>query len=287
MKLGAITESISQDLEYALSTMKRDGLGYAELQFVYGIEAGSHTDEQNRKMKELLEKYGIQVSVIMRHNFNGMTAQSIEIGDAVYNAQIEGIRKSIALAQLLGAKLVRTMTCSKANVIWGSHGAENWVSGGNKTWGKLLKLMEKPVQMVEDAGLTLVMETGTGTLVGNTYLAKQLIDDLGTKHFKVLWDPDNCLYNHEPPFPDAYYEIRDYLAHIHIKDMRAQRRKFAMDFTAVGRGELAPYLEELAGALRKDRYEGVVSLENCYIPDNGTLEDGYNMSLKTFKEIFA
>ena len=49
MKLGAITNGISQDFETALKTMSADGIEYAELQFIWDTEICHHTGEQTPK----------------------------------------------------------------------------------------------------------------------------------------------------------------------------------------------------------------------------------------------
>ena len=50
---------------------------------------------------------------------------------------------------------------------------------------------------------------------------------------------------------------------------------------------MAPYLEDIASALKRDNYQGVVSYEGVYRPDNGTFEDGFRESLPAFKKLFG
>jgi hypothetical protein len=50
---------------------------------------------------------------------------------------------------------------------------------------------------------------------------------------------------------------------------------------------MAPYLEDIAGALKRDKYQGVVSYEGVYRPDDGTFEDGFRESLPAFKQLFG
>ncbi len=50
---------------------------------------------------------------------------------------------------------------------------------------------------------------------------------------------------------------------------------------------MAPYLADIAAALKPDKYQGVVSLESVHRPDNGTFEDGFRQSLSTFKQLFV
>ena len=50
---------------------------------------------------------------------------------------------------------------------------------------------------------------------------------------------------------------------------------------------LAPYLEDIATALKQDDYDGVVSLESVYHRPGGKFEEGFQESVGRFKEIFG
>ena len=58
-------------------------------------------------------------------------------------------------------------------------------------------------------------------------------------------------------------------------------------FCPLGEGHMARYLGDSAAALKRDDYQGVVSLESVYRPDSGTFEDGFRKSLPTFKSLFG
>ena len=80
-KLGVITDGISRDLEHALEVMTEAGLEYAELQFVWDKEVGDLDDDQMAKALALIEKYGVKVACITRHNFVGLLVGAVEVGD--------------------------------------------------------------------------------------------------------------------------------------------------------------------------------------------------------------
>jgi hypothetical protein len=50
---------------------------------------------------------------------------------------------------------------------------------------------------------------------------------------------------------------------------------------------MAPFLEDIAVGLKKDNYDGVISLESVYHPTDGTFEDGFHASINKFKELFG
>ncbi|MFC1481728.1 sugar phosphate isomerase/epimerase family protein [Candidatus Neomarinimicrobiota bacterium] len=286
MKLGVITDGISTDLEHALKVMNETGIEYAELQFVWDKEIGDQTEEEIQRIKNLITKYNVTVPCITRHNFVGLPVMTTELTDEAYQKHLGGLKRCINIAKELGTDMVRVMSCRKEMIIFGTNGAERWVASTG-AWDKLLKIMEEPVRLAEEAGITLAVETGNNAMVTSGWLGKKLIDDLGTKNLKIIWDIPNTLYCTEIPYPDAYEEIKDYVAHIHIKDCHADISRATVQFCPLGEGLMAPYLDDIAAALKRDNYQGVVSLESVYHPDGGTYEDGYRECLPVFKELFG
>lgn len=286
MKLGVITNGISTDLEYALQVMNETGLEHAELQFVWDKEIGDQTEEEIQKIKDLVTQYNVKVPCISRHVFGGLPVMATEIGDEVYQKHFEGLKRCIKIAKVMGSDLVRIMSGRKEMIIFGSNGAERWVASTG-SWEKLLKLIEPAVNLAEEEGVTLAVETGNNSMITSAWLGRKLIEDLGTDHLKIIWDIPNTLYCTDIPYPDGYEEIKDHIGHIHIKDCVSNIAQATVRFCPLGEGDMAPYLEDIAAALKKDGYQGVVSLESVYRPENGTFEDGYMECLPAFKELFG
>ena len=287
MKLGVITDGISRDFEHALKVMTAAGLEYAELQFLWDKEAGGLSGAQQRHAKELIKQYGVQVSCITRHVFAGLLVHDTEVGDTAHTRHMEGLKRCIDMAHDFGAPFTRTMSFRKEMILFGHGGAEVWnMSKG--AWDKLLTLLRPAVELAERSDMPLAVETGNNAIITSASLAHRLIDDLGTKHLKVLWDPANSLFCNETPFPDAYEALRGgYLGHVHMKDARADIPNATLTQCELGKGQMAPHLADIANALRDDRYDGVISLESVYRPDGGTFEDGFQASLGTFKSVFG
>ena len=286
MKLGVITDGISRDFEHALNVMAEYGLKYPELQFVWDREVGDHDAGQVACMKTLLNQHDMEVSCISRHNFGGLPVLQTEIGDAAFEDHVSGLRRCIDLAKTLGTNIVRIMGCKKEMILFGYNGAEDWIVTAG-AWDKLVKLMAVPVQIAEEEGITLVVETGNNAMITSGFLARKLIDELGSSHLKLLWDIPNTMYCTDVPFPDAYNEIRDYIGHIHIKDAKADIARATVGFYPLGEGDVAPYLEPIANALKRDGYAGAISYESVYRPEGGTFEDGFRASVAKFVEIFG
>ena len=286
MKLGVITDGISRDFERALDLMGEFGLTYAELQFVWDKEVGDHSAAQIQEIKDLAARRQVEISCISRHNFAGLSVLETKPGDALFRAHMDGLRRCIDMAKSLGTKLVRIMSGRKEMILFGRNGAEVWnVSTG--AWDSFLRLMEEPVRLAEEEDITLVVETGNNSMITSGFLGKKLIDDLGSDHLKILWDIPNTLYCADIPFPDAYQQLKGHIGHIHVKDVKVDIAKATLGICPLGEGDAAPYLADIAAALKEDQYQGIISYESVYRPDNGSFEDGFRACMPAFKRIFG
>ncbi|MGI6175819.1 MAG: sugar phosphate isomerase/epimerase family protein [Christensenellales bacterium] len=286
MKVSAITNGISNDYEKACQIMNETGLEYAEIQHHNGVGIEKAPIEEAYRIKELNEKYGITPVCITTHAFVGIPVGSIEVGDDQYNQQMEYLKKGIAIAKILGVDIVRCMCFAKQIVTFGYHGAKDWIAGGNAAWDKLIALYRPIAQVAEEEGMDLAVENGFNGMISTTKLFRRLYEDLGCERIKFLWDPANALYYQEKPTPEVYESIKDVCAHIHIKDASVSVVDSRVDVRQIGRGDMAPYLQDLAESLKKNDYQGYVSLENIYQPDGGDFVDGYRIDIIELKRIF-
>ena len=278
-KLGTITDGISRDFEYALDTMVETGLEYVELQYLWEKQVGDLTDTDIERVKGLIEARDLKVSCISHHNLSALPVDTAVVAPA-YREHITTLQRCINVAQALGTNLVRIFSFRKEMVLFG---AEPVISEG--AWTILMNRLEEPLQIAGAAGITLVMETAISGNVTSGLLARKLIDELDVPHLKVLWDPCSSLYCTEVPYPDGYEAIREHIAHIHLKDGVVNLPAATFDFCAMRQGQMDPYYNDIVDALKRDGYEGTISLESVYTPVDGTREDGFRESLPVFMEL--
>ena len=286
MKLGIICDGISRDLSYAVNVMDEFELEYAELQFVGDTEVGDHSAQEIKEIDLLLRDRGKPVSCLSRHIFAGMTTANLA-GDDLHTKHMDALKRVIDMAHVVDSPLVRIMTPKKEQILWGSNGAEKW-NVANGAWEKLLPLIAPACDLARDSGVTLVVETGNGTMVNSNYTGRKMIDDLNAKDvLKILWDPANNCWCHEQAFPDGYEEIKTgYLGHVHIKDVHVDTPRATLEIRRIGEGQLANQFKQMASAMRGDGYEGVISFESVYHPGNGNFEDGFRQCVGLFKTLF-
>ena len=287
MKLGVICDGISRDLTHALDVMDEFDLEYAELQFVGDTEVGDHSAGEVREIDQLLKARGKPVSCLSRHIFAGLTTANAP-GDPAHAKHMDALKRVIDLAHVVGSPLVRIMTNKKEQILWGRNGAEQW-NVAHGAWDKTLELIAPALDVARDAGVTLVVETGNGTMVNSNWTARRLIDDLSAKDvLQVLWDPANNCWCHERMWPDGYETVQGgYLGHVHIKDVVVDTPKATLEVREMGQGQLADQFAPAAAAMRSDGYDGVISFESVYRPEGGTFEDGFRRSIGTFKSLFG
>lgn len=287
MKLGVICDGISRDLTHAIDVMDEFDLTYAELQFVGDKEVGDHSAAEIAEIDQLLRGRGKPVSCLSRHIFAGTTSAN-RPGDALHQKHMDALKRVIDMAHILGAPLVRIMTQKKEQILWGRNGAEKW-NVAHGAWDTMAPMIAPAVDLAKSEGVTLVVETGNGTMVNSNYTARKLIDELDAKDtLKVLWDPGNNCWCHEQAFPDGYEAVRGgYLGHVHIKDVLVDTPRATLEVRKMGTGQLGPMFQPMADAMRADHYDGVISFESVFHPGNGDFEDGFRQCIGLFKEIFG
>ena len=287
MKIGAIAQHVSEDLDYSIGAIKSMGLEYVEFCGAWDLPAGQHNGDQTDEIVRIIESHGLPVSCVSPRCFYMLPLLSTEITDEAYQADLAVFRSSMSLAKRLGTNLVRALPFQRPPVLFGSNGAERALAYQNRAWPKFLKLLEPIVEAAESEGITIAIETGFETMASSCALAARMVRDMGSQNLRVMLDTGNNLYSTEIPYPEAYETIRDYLVHIQVKDARVDVKEARVDFCPLGDGDLANYLQPLADALRRDGYDGVVSLENVYRLDGVSAEETFRKSVDVFKKVFG
>ena len=204
--------------------------------------------------------------------------------DELHQKHIDALKLVVNIAHEVLSPLMRIMTSKKEQILWGEGFAEPWnVAKG--AWDTLPPLIAPAVKLARAESMTLVVETGNGTMVNSNYTSRKLIDELDAKDvLKVLWDPANNCWSHEQAYPAGYGEIRDgYLGHLHIKDVKVDRPRASLEVREISTGQLADMFAPMAAALVADSYDSIVSLESVYHSGNGNFEDWFRQCVGLFK----
>ncbi|MCY3865610.1 MAG: sugar phosphate isomerase/epimerase [Chloroflexi bacterium] len=285
-KVGVITDGISREFERALAVMNEFGLTQAELQYLWDVEVGDLSDAQLDRVQRLVAAHEVEVSCISRHVFGGLALDGLSATAPAYQEHLADLNRCIDMAKALDCPLVRIMSFKKEMILFGSQGAEEWnVAQG--AWEKARELIGGAVQIAEDRDITLVVETGNNAITNSAFLARRLVDEIGSARLKVMWDPANALYSTEAAYPAGYLALKGALGHIHLKDVVVEIYRATISCRQLGTGQMAPYLADMATALKNDGYAGAISLESVYRPLGGSFEDGFRASVGALKAMFG
>ena len=284
MKLGIRTFEISQDLDYALKVADEIGAKYVELGFVWGKNVGDLTKDEIKKVKNTVKRWNITVSCVAPGIFFGVPLRADSKQKSYwgsYDEHLQRLKHSITIAKELDTNLVG---------VWG-FANDIWLEGSpvikevlGDFWDMILKKFEGPLRIAERENIILAIETCFINNPPTASLAKKFIEKLGSDNLRVLWDPANTLYFNEVPYPDGYNLIKEYIVHVHIKDGVVDLPNCSFTMCPPGQGQVKTY-PEILRSLEEDGYQGAVCIDNEYVPEGGTLEDGTRICFDELKKM--
>jgi sugar phosphate isomerase/epimerase len=273
-KIGLITDQVSMDFEKALAFIKEQGMEYIEIHALWNKNIEELSDEEAARAKKLVDAAGLKVSNISSTLFlqchlegTGGGFESIDDyfitieGDE--RAHLRALDRCIRLAGLFGCDKIRTFGFIKEREMEEGEAVE-------RIAGKL----KKPVETAERAGITLVLENCPHTHLTYGSLTGRVIEALGSKSFRALWDPANALRSGGKPYPDDYQSVRPYIAHVHAKDLLVDGKP-----RLVPLGEGTIDYRGIFASLLKDGFDGVVSIEPEYVDAKGGRPEGCRRSI--------
>ena len=253
MRLGVITDEVSQDFEVALDFAKTYELDCVELRSAYEKGPFDYTEEDILAIKVLSDSYGIPVTAISSPMFK------CEYSEENIKLHTEKFKKLLGFAKILGAKKIRCFDFLKNESI---------------TREMIRDAYKEAYAAAEADGVSILIESEPTTNSQCCKDIKELVEAVNRPLFKALYDPGNNIYaTDEIPYPDGYLAIKDLLGHVHIKD--AKREGGETVAPAVGEGEVD--YPALFAELKRIGYDGDIMLETHYRPagaiDDATLKN--------------
>jgi len=197
--LSAFSDEYADSFEEQLAGMNRFGIEYIELRHVNGKNVSLLTEAEGREVKRMLDQAGIRVSAV------GSPLGKIPL-DGDRKAHLDSAKRIFSLAELLGAKFVRTFSFYPSR---GRNVADQRTEVFTAVEELLLAAREYPV--------TLCHENEAG-IYGDTPLrCRDLLDHFGGE-LKCVFDMGNFVLEQIRPYPDAYETLKPEIAYFHIKD---------------------------------------------------------------------
>jgi sugar phosphate isomerase/epimerase len=145
--------------------------------------------------------------------------------------------------------------------------------------------LAQAAQLAAKADIVLVLENEHACNVGTGRELGHLIKDINSPALRGNWDPGNAAMLDEVPYPNGYEAVKGQFAHVHIKDVRKNASTGKKEWAPVGGGYI-----DWSGqiqALRKDGYDGTMSLETHYLRADRNKVESTRESLAGLLKILA
>ena len=268
LRLGIITDEVSDDPHEACALIKEWGLEVIELRTAWGKNllqlSGAELDQLERAVTETgLEVVGIASPVFkspLDEQPREQEADFALVGVETMAAQLELLERACRLANRYGAKMVRVFT------FWREELSE-------EVLGELVAKLQRGATVAREHDLLLAVENepvcivASGPELGRLFTALErdtpaaLWPSIG-----ALWDPGNALaHGDEDTYPVGYQALEpEKIVHVHLKDLHMELDG-RQNFVPLGEGAF-----DYRGQLRRlaaDGYHGDLVLEPHYRPE--------------------
>jgi sugar phosphate isomerase/epimerase len=264
MRLGVISDGVSQNPDHAFRFIKRLGATCVDIRDVWGRNVAALNDSEVSELKRLAERHGLEISNVDSYAFKVYIDDEQGIASS-----LNTLRRAIEITKKLDLNLTRIFT------FWWQDGLE-----GHRE--RVIELLAPALDLGSQEGVTLSVENEYSCMVGTGKETARLLEIVGSRWLKVLWDPGNAFFARENPYPEGFNYVKDNIVHVHLKDACVENGSFK--FKPIGAGKIN-YQGQLKDLYRS--FVGVVSLETHYTPEGWTREEGTAASFKGLLKILT
>ena len=272
-KLGIISDELTDNLEQALDFISSYSLHWTELRVIWGKNIMNAPQESLDRAKKLLAQHNVQVSdiasPIFKWNLPQMPAKAGEIRDTFNANYVEAdapklLEDSFRLARFFGTQKVRIFSYWR-------------VKEPDQAYPYVRDRLAKAAQEAAKNDIILVLENEHSCNVGTGRELGRILHEINSPHLRGNWDPGNAVMLGEYPYSEGYAAVRDYIGHVHIKDVRKDPKTGKLEWAPVGAG-VVDWKGQFQ-AFRKDGYQGTMSLETHYRRADGNKVESTRESL--------
>lgn len=243
-KTSVITDEISQSLPEAAALSAEYGLQGLEIRSINEKNPFQMNADDLREVKRVADDYGLAIAAVSAPMYK------CDLSDLDTRAQHEkAFRAMLETMQTWNTKLIRCFTFFNAH-------------DGGACLERVAELYQPIADLAEQAGMTVVLESEPSVNTGNIATLVKFLKMVDRKSVQAVFDPGNeiCDPDAPAPYPNGYELLRPWLRHVHVKDMKHSSDSFLP--AVIGEGDV-----DFAGifaSLRRDRYDGWLSLETHY-----------------------
>jgi L-ribulose-5-phosphate 3-epimerase len=273
LKIGAISDEISDDLEYALRFLESYGLRYVEIRKLWRTYVWDADSAAVRKARELIEKYKMTVPMMdvsyLKSTLPGTTILPVgsqyKLFHRDYSEQPALLDAATARARELGAPAIRVFS------FWRT-------ANPPALFDSIAEHLTKAAEIGARNKVKVALENEAACNVGTAAELAAVLKRTRHPNLYIVWDPGNAYMEKERPYPDGYEMLpKDRICHMHLKDAGPNPATGRLGWRPIGGGQI-DFLG-MFRAMLKDGFQGMFSLETHYYP-GGNREAGSRESLE-------
>ncbi len=216
------------------------------------------TDAEAEQVRRRVEAAGLHVSGLTTYYCLGKTDRE----EAA--VELAGLRRGLALAQILGARFVR---CSGPRQDFGAP--------YEAARGALRAQVAEIAGEAAQAGVTVTVEQHGGTLFASAGQILDMLRGVGNDYVGIVYDPGNCLSEgYENPKVQVDM-LRMLIKAVHVKNGRPKSAEGPSEYLPCDQVRLDQGLlswPAIVGYLREIGYEGYLTLED-FCPTFGSVQE--------------
>ena len=176
IKLGVITDEVSQSLSEVVAFARQYGLSAVELRSVEGLGPFQWDDSLVARMAQVFREEGLAVCCLSLPFFKCALADT-----AVRAAHIETLARSLAHAGALGCGLVRGFCFWREARL-------------SLPLCQIVEAYAPVLPLLRDAGITLVLESDPAVYGHTARDLAAILQAIDSPHVRALWDGGNLLF---------------------------------------------------------------------------------------------
>jgi len=263
IRLAAITDEFSPDIDVALDAMKSVGISGVELRTVGGrnvvdlsdSEVASITAAATAREMEIVSVASPLLKCVLPDApaIDTRFQQDVFGSPFTFDDQPRLTGRVFEIARLTGARIVRVFS------YWRTIDPPRCEE-------RIVVALHALAEHASTRGVTIGVENEYACNIGTASESARLLNCLHHRHLQLIWDPANAFILGDTPFPDGYQLLpRDRILHVHVKDCVIRNGSAVWGPV----GEMGIDWAGQIAALKQDRYQGWLSLETHWKGPSG------------------
>jgi sugar phosphate isomerase/epimerase len=282
LRIAAITDEFSPDLETAARAMAGAGLTGAELRVAFSKNVLDWTDEEVERACALTRASGLEVVAISSPLLKCVLPDAPEVDTRfqqdvfasrhTFEDQPRLARRAFEVAHRTGARIIRVFS------YWRTVAPE-------KCFPRIVDALGVLAEQAAAEGLTIGLENEHACNISTAADAARVLAAVEHPNLQLVWDAANSYVAGERPFPEGYGKLSaGRIGHVHVKDcyLEGPHKPVWGPVGACGidwKGQLA--------ALVRDGYRGWVSLETHWSGPGGDKREGSTICAWNLRYLLA